>query len=331
MIKFQNIYISSIESYLPENSVTNNEIINKNNLKIKSSWIEKNIGITCRRWASADEAASDLATKAILKMQTNELDGALWVSTISPDYLTPSTSSIIKKKANLTTKAPAFDISAACSGWIFALENAAIRLTATDEKEALVIATEVRSKFLNLLDRRTVFLFGDGAVSAKILKQRPANSFFKLNWTYTSTIPSPIIEILVPAGGSVSPINQENLSKGEQYINMVDGNSIVAATHSHLIDSIKSILKDQTLNDYDLVLFHQGNKQLILSILKELKLDESKTHITFDKYGNSSSASIGITLKDALIENKIKDNSKILMITFGAGQHLGLAELIWNR
>lgn len=328
MIHYSDLYLEEIESYVPSVVVTNEELIQREALKMKSSWIEKNIGIVERRWASPDEAASDLATRALEKMNLTTFEGSLFVSTISPDYLTPSTSSLIKRKAHLKNHLPAYDLSAACAGWIFAIEAAATRLKACEEREALAVATEVRSRYLNPKDRRTVFLFGDAAIAAKLVTEKPKKPHFQLNWTHTSSIATEEFEILVPAGGSVRPLNQSVLDQNEQFIHMVDGNSIVEATQRELIDSIKEALREGSLADYDLVLFHQGNKRLILTILGLFGLDESKTHITFDRFGNSSSASVGVTLRDAMDAKRLKQGSKVLLITFGAGQHLGLAELV---
>ncbi len=331
MIRHQDVFIDFIGSCVPEQIVTNDDLIARESLKMKASWVEKNLGITQRRWAAADQAASDLAVNSLAGYNYEKFDGAIWVSTISPDYLTPSTSSLIKKKLKLSKPSPTFDISAACSGWIFALESAAVRMQASGETEAFAIATEVRSRYLNPKDRRTVFLFADGAVSAHLTNSRPTTSHFRISWTHLSTIPATDFEILVPAGGSVKPLSLEVLENSEQYIQMVDGNSIVEATHKHLIEVILSLVPQDKLLEYDLILFHQGNKRLILNILALLGLDDSKTHITFDKFGNSSSASIGVTLKDALDTRELVNGAKVLMVTFGHGQHLGLAELIWNK
>jgi 3-oxoacyl-(acyl-carrier-protein) synthase III len=331
MIHYKDLFINYIGSYVPELIVTNDDLINKEGLKMKASWIERNLGITHRRWAAPDQAASDLAVKSLEGFDLGNFEGAMWVSTISPDYLTPSTASLIKKKLKLKTTLPAIDMSAACSGWIFALESGAVRLQGSSEQEALVIATEVRSRYLNPKDRRTVFLFADGAVSAHLTKVKPKTAHFKLAWTHLSTIPAEDFEILVPAGGSVKPITAEVLATGDHFIQMVDGNAIVEATQKMLIDVILNSIGDNKPTDYDLVLFHQGNKRLILSILELLGLEASRTHITFDKYGNSSSASVGVTLKDALDHHTLRQGAKVLLVTFGAGQHLGLSELVWNE
>lgn len=332
MIKFQGLYLSAIKSYIPQQTITNDDLINREGLKMKASWIEKNLGITTRRWASPEEAASDLAAKSCQEMDLKNFQGSIWLSTISPDYLTPSTSSIFKKKIGIKGDHPAYDTSAACAGFLFALEAAATRLTSSVEIEALVSASEVRSRYLNPKDRRTVFLFGDAAATAHLTKKRPAGKYFSLSWTHTGTIPTEHMEILVPGGGSAKPLNQEAIENGEQFIQMVDGNSIVESTQEYLVSTIKKVLgSDRSPEDYDLILFHQGNKRLILTILERLGMGEDKTHITFSEWGNSSSASVAVTLVDAMEKKTLKDQAKVLLVAFGAGQHLGLTELVWNK
>ena len=328
MNTYQDVFISQLAHHVPSRVVTNDELIAAEGLKMKASWIERNLGIRERRWCAPEEAASDIAVASCRKLQLDGFDGPLFLSTISPDYFTPSTSAIVKRKLNLTGKAPAYDLSAACAGWIFALEAAAIRLDAGRDEEALALAAEVRSKYVNPRDRRTAFLFGDGAVAAHLTRCRPTGGYFQLAWTHLSTIPVEDIEIFVPGGGSVAPFRATSLAGDEQFIRMVDGNAIREATQTRLLEEIAGVLKEEVdLKSHDLVLFHQGNKTLILNILRLMGADESKTFTTFEDFGNSSSASVGVTLSAALQSGRIKNGSRILLVTFGAGQHMGMAEL----
>jgi 3-oxoacyl-(acyl-carrier-protein) synthase III len=331
MNKYSRVFISGLRHHVPERMVTNDDIIARESLKMKSSWIEKNLGITERRWCAPEEAASDLAVAASKELVAG-FAGPLFLSTISPDYFTPSTSAMIKKKLALTCKDPAFDLSAACAGWIFALEAAAVRLDAGRDAEALVLASEVRSKFLNPRDRRTAFLFGDGAVAARLTATKPTAKYFELQWTHLSSIPVEDMEIFVPGGGSVAPFTASSLETDEQYIRMVDGNAIREATQTRLLEEIAGVLGGKAdLSGHDLVLFHQGNKNLILTVLGLMGATAEKTFTTFETYGNSSSASVGVTLSEALKQGKLNDGACILLITFGAGQHMGMAQLVWHE
>ncbi len=322
------VWIKDIAFYVPERIVTNDEIIEAHSLKMRASWIERRIGITERRWASDEQAASDLAVEAAKKLKLNKFKGSVWVSTISQDYFTPSTASIIKSKLGLTDDLPAIDMNNACAGQIFALDNAVARLKTTDETEALVFATEVRSRFLNMKDRRTVFLFGDGAVVFQLEKSDDAPG--EVEWCQSKTIPSPDFEILVPGGGSRHPY-----SSGEEihpYIKMQDGEKIFQATTESLIGLItQSLAKNNlTVDDYDYYVFHQGNGAIISKVCNELGISEDKTWVNFDRYGNTSSASMGIALAEAHELGKIKKGNRVLVMAMGAGFHVGMASIIWG-
>lgn len=326
-----NIVIKGIAHYVPETIVSNQQIIDRHSLRIKASWIENRIGITERRWADENIAASDLAVKAVEKLKLVDFKGSIWVSTISQDYLTPSTASIIKQKLGITDKYPAIDLNAACAGQIFGLEMAKSRLEASDEEEALVIATEVRSRFLNKKDRRTAFLFGDGACAIHLKKEPREKSGGKINSLSTLTIPSDFFEILVPGGGSVSPVREPS-DLDSVYIKMRDGERIVQLTTGNLLDIIREHMEKnrQTIDEFDFFVFHQGNGAIINSICNNLNISLSKTWINFNKFGNTSSASMGIALSEAHQQEKIKKGDKVMIMAMGAGLHVGIGSLTWG-
>lgn len=323
------VWIKDIAFYVPERKVTNDEIIEAHGLKMKASWIEKRIGITHRRWADKDQAASDLAIEAAKKLNLKNFKGSIWVSTISQDYFTPSTASIIKAKLDLSDDLPAMDVNNACAGQIFALDCAVSRLKTNDEKEALVFATEVRSRFLNMKDRRTVFLFGDGAVVFHLEKSDDAPG--EVEWCISKTIPSKDFEILVPDGGSRNPY-MDDIEKYHPYIKMQDGEKIFQATTESLIDIISEALakNNLTVEDYDYYVFHQGNGAIISKVCDKLGISDDKTWVNFGTYGNTSSASMGIALAEAHKLGKIKKGNRVLVMAMGAGFHIGLASIKWG-
>lgn len=324
----KNIFLSGLSYYVPENAVTNQEIIDAHQLRIKDEWIANRIGISQRRWASEDEAASDLAAQALRKIPQAQ-EAALFVSTISPDYLTPSTASLVKQKMQWKGLTPAVDLSAACAGHIFSLEQAAFRLHATQEAEVYSVATEVRSRYLNRTDRRTVFLFGDGACAMRLSRQ---GGIASLDWTSTQTWASDDFEILVPAGGSKMPLSQAVLDNQDQFIRMNDGGKIVDATTGKLVETVTTAIEaaGAKVSEYSFVVFHQGNGAIIRSICESLGLGPEKTLVTFGELGNSSSASCGIALAQAY-ERKLIQPGKVLMVTMGAGYHVGLASFTFPK
>ncbi len=328
MIRYEGIYLTRLGHHIPDRSVTNDELINLNSLKISSAWIEKRLGISMRRWAKAEETTSDLAVSALKKISTGE--APLFFSTISPDYLTPSTSSEIKRKMEWKGLSPAIDFNSACAGFMFALEMAALYLKGTGQKKAYCLAAEMRSKFLNLTDRRTVFLFADASAGCE-LQTANSDAIAELLWTHTITESLVEPEILVPGGGAKAPMTIEGFANNQHKITMVDGGNISNSVETKLVSVIKDALSElrEEVSSYDFFIFHQGNAQLIREVLKQLNLDENKTHINFDVYGNSSSASAAVALSEAHELKKIQRGQKVLMVAMGAGNHLGLAGLKW--
>ncbi len=329
MIQYQNTYLTKLDHKIPERSVSNDELIQKNSLKISSAWIEKRLGITTRRWAADDQTTSDLAVNVLKKISKGE--APLFFSTISPDYLTPSTSSEIKRKMSWKENSFAIDMNAACAGFIFCLEMAATYLKGSGQKKAYCVAAEIRSRFLNLNDRRTVFLFADASAGCLIETEKD-NAIAELLWTQLLTESLVEPEILVPGGGAKTPMTVEGVNENLHKITMVDGGNITQSVETKLVSTIKESLEvlKEDVSSYDFFIFHQGNAQLIREVLKQLNLDENRTHINFDTYGNSSSASAAVALSEAHALGKIKKGQKVLMIAMGAGNHLGIAGLKWH-
>lgn len=325
------IIIKEVSHYLPDNIITNDDIIQENELKTSSKIVEKVIGISERRWASYDQATSDLAVLACNNLDLTDFEGPIFVSTITGDYLTPSTSSVIKAKLNLTDHAPTFDINAACAGNIFALDTAVNYLKGSRYKKALVIASECRSRFINKKDRKTTFLFGDAA--SVILLEKDETQDESIEWIQTKTEASENFEILIPAGGTKEPISHEQIEQNRHLIKINDGTKIGEITTTRLIDTIEKTLAqhNQKLSDFDQFIFHQGNGNLIKNIANKLNIDTEKVTINFPKYGNSSSASIGVSLSEYVNSPNMRDGERILLMAMGAGYHIGMASIIWKE
>jgi 3-oxoacyl-[acyl-carrier-protein] synthase III len=324
------IWIKEVSHYLPNNVLTNQDLIETYKIRMKSFVIEKMLGIKQRCWANENQAASDLAVEAAKKLDLENFEGGIFLSTISGDYPTPSTSSLIKSKLNLAGVAPAIDINNACAGMIFALELAMQRLQITEETQALVISSEVRSRFINKSDRRTAFLFADGASCFLIEENDRAPG--TIEWVLTKTIASDNLEIYIPAGGSVKPLAQSVLDNNEHHIVMNDGPLIIEKTKTELVLAIRETLqkKNMTIGDYDYFIFHQGNENLIKKVCKELSININKVEIDFPIHGNTTSASVGISLSWAVSQGKIKKGDRVLIMSMGAGYHMGLVSVMWG-
>ncbi len=323
------IKIKQVGHYLPDQIITNQDMIDRFGLRMKAGWVEKIVGIKERRWANANQATSDLAVNACNRFNLKNFNGPIFLSTITGDYLTPSTSSIIKRKLNIKSTAPCNDINAACAGFLFALENGINAILSGKHEHALILASECRSRFVNTSDRRTAFLFGDAACAMLIEKSDDEGT---IEWIETQTEASEDYEILIPAGGTREPFCEEALKTKRHLITMNDGTKISEVTQSKLIDTVNETLsnKGQNLTDFDHFIFHQGNGLLIRAIAKEMGIDESKVWINFDRYGNSSSASVGLSLSEAIQSGSIKDGQRVLMMAMGAGYHIGMASIVWR-
>lgn len=326
----KNIYIKSISHYIPTRKVTNEELITKHSLKIKASWIEQRLGISTRAWAEGSETTSDLAIKSLQNLKESP-EAPLFLSTISPDYLTPSTSAEIKRKMNWNKGDIAIDLANACAGHIFAMDLASRYLQTSDNNIAYACAAETRSRFLNKQDRRTVFIFADAASSLQLTTEQK-DSLGKINWIKTFTKFSPEHEILIPAGGAKTPLTNEGLDSQQNTITMCNGPQIEDTIFETLLKLVQDNLSahQENLSQYDWMIFHQGNTQLIHKVCEKLNFPITKTHTTFEKFGNSSSASLVVTLSDAHEQGLLKKNQKILLVAMGAGYHAGICSLSWN-
>lgn len=320
------IEIKAIASALPEALISNQDIIDRYALKMKADWIERNLGIKTRHWANWDTdkpiTASDLGAQAVQNLNLKTFEGPIWVSTISPDFISPSMGSLIKRKLGLKDFYPAFDINAACSGLLYALAAAqSWLLTHSDCDEALVIATELRSRALNKQDRRTVFLFGDGAVALLLKKNSKEHSEHTgIQWIDLFSPPSESNEIYVPLYNEPSTIT------------MQDGKKISSLATEQLAEKIALTLKQhgEKIENFDWVFSHQANQSINQRLNELLKINPKQSFSNLERIGNCSSAGIGISLDEASRTQRIKPGQKLLLLTMGAGYHYGAASLIWN-
>lgn len=328
-----NIYIAGTGSYLPSTIVINRDISVTTGVSPED--IEKMTGIKERRRAGQDEATSDLATKAAISalesagVNAGDLD-LIILATTSPDMPFPATACIVQENIG-ATKAAAFDVNASCSGFLYALNIAEVFLKNGEGSCALVIAAEIKSRFVNPEDRETAILFGDGA-GAVVLKS--ANDTEKKgiiktrlyaqgkNWDW----------IHLPAGGSRIPATETSISQGSHFMKM-DGGKVYRAAIRTLEKLISDITKECNLNinDIDQFIFHQANLRIVKQVIKRLGIKEEKVPISLEYYGNTSSASIPVTLDQAVRNGRIKEGNLILMASFGGGLTWGASVLRWEH
>ena len=306
-------------SYLPEQVVPNERLAKQFN--IADSEIVKKTGIHERRWASEKEASSDLATSASLKalesagIEGEELDLIIYSST-SPDMTFPSSAVFLQKNLN-AKKIPAYDIQASCSGFIYALSMADLYLKQTGARFALVAAGEVKSRMLDSKDPGTGILFGDGGGAVVLAKSGERNGFLSFH-LHSDGSKSDLIQL--PAGGSRLPASLETLEKGLHSIQM-KGLAVYRTALFYFQEVIQEVLDEHglKLDQIDLFIFHQANLRLLEKVMENLKIPAEKVEMTIQQYGNTSSASIPITLDQAVLKKRIKKGDRVLLASFGGG------------
>lgn len=327
-----NAKIIGTGSYLPEKIVTNNDI-KEMGIDTSDEWIRSRTGIEQRRIAGENEGTSDLATKAALKAISNakispeDIDLVI-VSTSTPDYLSfPSTACLVQDKIG-AKNASAFDLSAACTGFIYGMVTATQFIENNSYKTILIVGAEVMSKSLNWEDRNTCILFGDGA-GAIILQATNKENEGVLNWTLGSDGSGEEL-LKIPVGGSKVPLTADNICDKNHFITML-GKQVFKFAVKVVGSSIEKCLKESNLNssDIDFVILHQANKRIIDYATERFGLSTDQVYVNIGQYGNTSAASIPIALDEAVQQKKLKKGDLIAATGFGAGLTWGTIFFRW--
>ena len=312
--------IKNLSSYLPENVLTNYDLEKK--LDTNNDWIVTRTGIEERRIADKNESSDNMAIKAVKKLiekNENISDAdAVIVATSTKSYTFPSTAGLIQKEFNIKNSCLAFDISAACSGYIYALNTAASLVESGECKKVLIVATEKCSDIINWEDRSTAILFGDG-VSVALIETREDNDSGVIIATDIGSEPNDEI-LIVKGGGSAEPITEKNVEDKLNSISM-EGTEVFKKAVTTFDETIRKTVKSANLelSDLNLIITHQANTRIMNAVAKKLGLDDSKFYVNIQKYGNTSAASVGIAFTEAFEKNAIKKGDYVLLTAFGAG------------
>ena len=324
------IRIAGTGSYVPEKILTNDDLAKM--VDTSDEWIVSRTGIRERRIASDAEATSDLATKAARKAMENagaeaeELD-LIIVATVSPDTFFPATACYVQR--NLGAKnAVCFDVSAACSGFLYALSIARQFISTHSASKALIIGAEKLSSMVNWEDRNTCVLFGDGAGAAVITRAEDGDS--GVMSTYMGSDGNQTDILVVPGGGSACPITPSN---AEQRLNTISmqGREVYRYAVTAMRRACDRVLADAKLKaeDISMVIPHQANLRIIDAIRERLDVPQEKMYVNLEKYGNTSAAAIAIALDEANRNGAIKRGDKIVLVAFGAGLTWAAAAIHW--
>lgn len=322
--------IAATGSYVPDQIVTNEDMAS---LGCDSEWIVQRTGIHQRRKARDDQASSDLAFEAALRclasaeVDPTEVDLVL-CATMTPDHVTPSTACLLQKR--LGCIAPAFDVSAACSGFMYALVTGSLFIRAGSARNALIVGCEVMSRTVNCNDLKTYPLFGDGA-GAALLQSCPSGQKDTTGLiSYTLGSEGETSALCVHAGGSREPLTAQSFGDGRQYLSM-DGRTVFKWAVRIVADSSRDVLAAAGLSpaDVDLVILHQANIRIIDAAVEHFGIARDKVFVNLDKYGNTSAASIPMALDDANRQGLLNRGDIVLLCGFGAGLSWGTALLRW--
>lgn len=321
--------IISTGSYVPETVITNQDL--EKIVDTSDEWIRERTGIGERRIVNGSQAASDLAYEAAqiaLKrahLKAKDLD-LIIVGTMSPDMLFPSTACFLQSRLG-AKQAAAFDLSAACSGFIYGLHVAGSLIRSETHKRILLVGAEVLSKFTDWEDRGTCILFGDGA-GAVILEGTKEKKGVISTHIYSDGTLSDLIYL--PGGGSRYPCSRESILKRSHFIKMKGNETFKVAVRS-LEDVAMRTLREGNLDPSDLALLipHQANTRIIQAVAKRLNLPPEKVFVNIGKYGNTSAASIPIALDEVVQSGRISDGDYALLVAFGGGLTWASALLRW--
>jgi len=321
--------ITGTGSYLPERIVSNDDLAKT--VHTSDEWITERTGIKERRIAGADETTSDMCFEAAGKAL--EAAGAepeaidlIIVATMSGDMPMPATASFVQQKIG-AVNAGAFDVNAACSGFLYGLSVADNFIKGGTFSKILLVGAEMNSKFLDWEDRSTCVLFGDGA-GAVVME--PASGESGILSTHLNSDGSMWDFICVPGGGSKYPSSHDTINEGLHFIKM-RGNETFKVAVRTLEKLVIDTLKANNIKPSQLAMLipHQANLRIISATAKRLDLPMSRVAVNLEKFGNTSSASIPITLDEVVREGRIKEGDYILLEAFGGGLTWASALIQW--
>ncbi|GAA5125601.1 beta-ketoacyl-ACP synthase III [Haloechinothrix salitolerans] len=326
-----NTAILGTGSYLPEKVLTSAELGKR--LGVDEHWILSRTGIKERRIAAHDEATSDLAARAAETALHAASIGAedvdlIVLATATKDKPIPATASIVQAKIG-ATRAGAFDIDAACTGFIYGLTAAHSMLMANpNHQTALVIGAELYSRFLDYEDRRTCVLLGDGAGAIVLAKTEDGEGLLSTTLVSEGT-QADLVQI--PAGGSQKPASTESVDSKEHFLTM-RGREVRNLAAKVMPDLIGGLLKsaELELEDVRLIVPHQANGIMLTEWAGALHLPPGQMHTTVRNYGNTGAASVPITLDDGVRNHRIVKGDAVLLVAFGGGMTWGGATMRWT-
>ena len=324
-----NANITAVGKFLPEKVIKNSEF--EKYLDTSDEWIISRTGIKERRQLELGKASSYMAIKAIeqllerRKMKAGDID-AIIVSTITPDMVFPSTACLIQDHFKISN-CWGFDLSAACSGFLFGLETADALIKSKKYKKIIVVGVDKMSSILDYQDRNTCVLFGDGAGAVLF---EPSSDYGVIDCKL-GVDGSGAKFLNMPAGGSLNPTTDETVSKRMHYVKQ-NGASVFKSAVKGMYDITQKIMSNNNISNenVDLFIAHQANKRIIDATAKKMGLNKNQVLINIDKYANTTAASIPIALCDTYENKMLNIGNNLILTAFGAGFTWGSCLIKWG-
>lgn len=323
--------ITAVAGYVPPRVVTNADL--EKIVDTTDEWIRTRTGIRERHYADPGVASSHLGTEAAKKLLAakglppEEID-LIVVATVTPDMLFPATACLIQDRLG-ATQAWGFDLSAACSGFAYALTVGAQFVGAGSHKKVLVIGTDVMTSILDFKDRATCVLFGDGA--GAVLLEPAANDAEGIIDFSHDIDGSGGGNLYMPAGGSLHPPSCETVEKRMHYVHQ-EGQQVFKYAVKRQAELACQMLERNGISSRDLALVvpHQANLRIIRAMQERLGVDDSKVLVNIDRYGNTTAATIPLGLVDAVEQKRLRKGDLVLLVAVGAGYTAGSVLMRWS-
>jgi 3-oxoacyl-[acyl-carrier-protein] synthase-3 len=328
--------ISSVGAYVPPRLLTNADL--ETMVTTNDEWIVERTGIRQRHLVDAGVATSNLAAEAAKDclraagigaedLAKNGL-GAILVATVTPDMFFPATACLVQEKIG-AKGAWGFDLSAACSGFLYALQVGAKLVESGAEKRVMVIGADVMSSILDYTDRSTCILFGDGA-GAVLIEPCEEDELGMVDYIHEID-GSGASSLYMPGGGSLHPASAETVAAKMHYVHQ-EGGAVFKVAVRKMAELSETLLKRNGLTSADVDLFipHQANKRIILATAERLGMPEEKIVINIGEYGNTTGGTIPLAMHTALEQKRLKKGMTVLLASFGGGYTVGATLLRWE-
>jgi 3-oxoacyl-[acyl-carrier-protein] synthase-3 len=323
--------ISAVGAYVPPKLLTNADL--EKLVATNDEWITERTGIRERHIVEKGVATSDLAVEAARKclaargVDPSEVE-VIIVATVTPDMLFPATACLVQDKL-AATGAWGFDLSAACSGFPYALQVGAKLVESGAHKKVLVIGADVMSSIIDYTDRTTCVIFGDGA-GAVLIEPCEEDEVGLVDFWHEID-GSGAVSLNMPAGGSLLPASTDTVANRQHYVHQ-EGQAVYKFAVRKMAEAAETVLSRNGVTGADLGCFipHQANKRIILSTAERLNLPEDRVIINIDRFGNTTAATIPLAMNTAIEEGRLKKGDLVLLASVGAGFTVGATLLRWE-